>query len=767
MGVVRPGHRDARAGGGPSGIHLLGYLLLLLTGFQAGRMACSWGTLEPDQESPASQRAILNRIKRLEQLAEAAARGTPVSSSITRGAAELAARAASASSAAGGSSRAAARVSSHHAGSSSSGAKADPNCVDLEKQCPQWARGGECRKNAGYMGDKCPRSCDKCPEADPDPGPVDPATGCPANRRPFHVIQTADSSTYQQWQSRMMYYHFKKMVKVDPCTEMTGFTRLLNTFDGGCDDLCDEMPTFTVRRMVSGADKAGCDCDWRKVLDSPRCNCDASQANCDCPLDTLSCNFAQCGDLGFVVLNRPYGVLQFLLSPRFNELVKEEYVLIAETDHIYMRPLPNKATAQVPVGYQFGYMNAAEPKLCDAAKPYWADCSVVDPVGPSPVIIAVDQLRKLTPHWFALSMALKRDSAANAAYGWVLEMWGYTLAAARMHIRHKLWPNIQIEPASLWHCDESFTRANYYTFHYTYGLEYSMRGLPSARVGEWSLNKRNYMQHFPPKDLVPPPKCAGACAHKLHALFTEAASNLPNWPAGGKGTTGWVEPLTSPDFDASALAARAFLGTGPWLWRGRKFYFLGEGLLLADVSQGEGVAGSWHAASKGAAGGIIHLDVSLCGEICSITARAPDGPGESPSTFEAECHRRARGTSATSEARLDPPSYPRGAAAWAAALEGASPSLRQQIEGSGPWSWDGSHPMLFLARGLLKTPWGVGEWGFAQGGGAVYANFVGEEHTLAMGECNVFTAVRKRDGAKSEGKMRAVDADPAKCHIDG
>lgn len=64
------------------------------------------------------------------------------------------------------------------------------------------------------------------------------------------MIQTADSSTYQQWQSRMMHYHYKKQKAAHPCAEMGGFTRLLNTFDGGCDDLCDEMPTFSVRRMV-------------------------------------------------------------------------------------------------------------------------------------------------------------------------------------------------------------------------------------------------------------------------------------------------------------------------------------------------------------------------------------------------------------------------------------------------------------------------------------------------------------------------------------
>lgn len=175
---------------------------------------------------------------------------------------------------------------------------------------------------------------------------------------------------------------------------------------------------------MSGPDRAQCDCDWSKVLGSPRCLCDASLPSCDCPASLLACDLASCGDLGFVVLNRPYGVLQLLQSEHWRMRITEEYVILAETDHLYMRPLPNRATPTVPVGYQFGYMNAAEPKLCAAAQPYWQDCAAVDPVGPSPVIIHRETLAKLTPHWLALSMALKRDPAADRAYGWVLEMWG-------------------------------------------------------------------------------------------------------------------------------------------------------------------------------------------------------------------------------------------------------------------------------------------------------------------------------------------------------
>ena len=40
------------------------------------------------------------------------------------------------------------------------------------------------------------------------------------------------------------------------------------------------------------------------------------------------------------------------------ERITEEYVYIAETDHILLRPLPNLATPTVPAAFNFGYMIA-------------------------------------------------------------------------------------------------------------------------------------------------------------------------------------------------------------------------------------------------------------------------------------------------------------------------------------------------------------------------------------------------------------------------
>ena len=34
------------------------------------------------------------------------------------------------------------------------------------------------------------------------------------------------------------------------------------------------------------------------------------------------------------------------------------YVLILETDHVLMQPIPNEATPTTPAGFDFGYMHA-------------------------------------------------------------------------------------------------------------------------------------------------------------------------------------------------------------------------------------------------------------------------------------------------------------------------------------------------------------------------------------------------------------------------
>ena len=141
--------------------------------------------------------------------------------------------------------------------------------------------------------------------------------GCP-KRRPYHTVLTAQATVYQSWQARIMYFHWKKQAAAGgPCTDMTGFTRLVASEGGKPDGLEAEMPSFFVRQYTTA-------------------------------------EIARYGHFG--VLNRPFSVVQFADKGGF-EALQEQFVYIAETDHVLMRPLPNLATPDKAAAFSFGHMH--------------------------------------------------------------------------------------------------------------------------------------------------------------------------------------------------------------------------------------------------------------------------------------------------------------------------------------------------------------------------------------------------------------------------
>ena len=99
-------------------------------------------------------------------------------------------------------------------------------------------------------------------------------SACPPGRRPYHVIMTAASGNYQEWQSRIAYFHYQKQKRLHPCSDIGGFHRLFNNVGGKPDRMMDEIPTILVHQLGHG--------------------------RCD-----------EC-DHGFIVMNRPWGVLQLV-----------------------------------------------------------------------------------------------------------------------------------------------------------------------------------------------------------------------------------------------------------------------------------------------------------------------------------------------------------------------------------------------------------------------------------------------------------------------
>lgn len=134
-------------------------------------------------------------------------------------------------------------------------------------------------------------------------------------RKPFHVLLTATGQVYQQWQCRVMYYHWKKQRANDPagaCTEMTGFSRLVATPRGAPDGLEGEIPSIFVKEFDP----------------------------------SMQMRFH-----GYRVINRPHSVVQLIETPELWKRIEEDYIYIAETDHILMHPIPNLASLGSPMAY--------------------------------------------------------------------------------------------------------------------------------------------------------------------------------------------------------------------------------------------------------------------------------------------------------------------------------------------------------------------------------------------------------------------------------
>jgi len=378
---------------------------------------------------------------------------------------------------------------------------------------------------------------------------------CPG-RLPFHTLMTAQSSVYQQWQSRIAYFHWRKNAAAGGrCTDMVGFTRLCATEGGKPDGLEREMPTIFTTQLSE---------------------------------EVIAKHFH------FNVLNRPNSILQLLARADLREYLGSSYVLVMETDHVFMRPMPNLATETTPAAWVFGYMHA-NPSQDRIIQQYWPEGSSrsLDPVGPSPLLIHVDQLRTLAPKWMDFSLGLRATSEAESVMqGWVQEMWGYSIAAASLGIKHRLVHEMQIEASSLTrHVDADFD-TKFYIFHYTYGIEYRLSdGEPQGinQIGEWSLDKRHYGNDHPPRLLEEPPTNANAAAFWLLRAWNEASAGIPDWPASkSMGTVGWRrEKVTSAEMGVSTAAQK--VAGSRWGWGGdeNRLEFQAGGTLVTPWGEGK------------------------------------------------------------------------------------------------------------------------------------------------------------------------------------
>jgi hypothetical protein len=315
-------------------------------------------------------------------------------------------------------------------------------------------------------------------------------------RGTFHVLLTANDAPYQRWQSRVMYYQYEKLRREHPNSALGGFTRILHS--GHPDGLMDEIPTKIVNTLPPTV-----------------------------------------RDDGYVVLHRPYAFKQWL--ERFANDLEEEYVLMSEPDHLFVAPPPLLATRDKAVAFPFFYIAPNDPKFAPIVERFnevRAPKEAFKPIGSSPVMIHLDALKRVVPKWHELAVAMKRDKEADAAFGWVVEMWAYSIASAQVGVVHETIKHFMLQPPY----DKSMNvdGKEAYIVHYTYGDDYDKNGRFTPGVnqgaddlkneGGWHFDKRDFTNRAPRKgELTLPPANAGEAIRRTIEIILEAMDALPNW----------------------------------------------------------------------------------------------------------------------------------------------------------------------------------------------------------------------------------------------
>ncbi|KAJ7545137.1 hypothetical protein O6H91_09G108900 [Diphasiastrum complanatum] len=228
---------------------------------------------------------------------------------------------------------------------------------------------------------------------------------------------------------------------------------------------------------------------------------------------------------GYIVLNRPWAFVQWLEKAE----IEEDYILMAEPDHVIMKPIPNLATDEFPAAFPFFYITPKQHeevlrKFFPKAK---GPIINIDPIGNSPVIIKKSDLKKIAPTWKNVSMQMKDDPEADKVFGWVLEMYGYAVASALHGVQHILRKDFMIQPP--WDTE----LGDKFIIHYTYGCDYSLKGkLTYGQIGEWRFDKRSFTRGAPPRNLPLPPPGVPESVVTLVKMVNEATANIPTWREG-------------------------------------------------------------------------------------------------------------------------------------------------------------------------------------------------------------------------------------------
>jgi hypothetical protein len=312
-------------------------------------------------------------------------------------------------------------------------------------------------------------------------------------KQQYHVILPCDGRVYHEWQARVFYFWYLRIKSKKP-KNMGGFTRILHS--GKPDDWMHEIPTVIVHPLPEELEK-----------------------------------LAQ----GYVLLNRPYAVQQWVKN--FMGGIPEHFVLLAEPDHLFIRAPPLWATYNRPSAFPFFYLDTKgedSVKIIQRYNTKGVPLKNFFPVGPSPLMISKRQLGAIVDNWVSIAFDLKQDAEANSTWGWVSEMYAFSMAAAMTQPggvkAFNLRPEFMAQPP--WDTDlngKNGRRAA--IIHYTYSNDFDPEGtFTPAVIGKWHFDKRDYIHKYPLyRTKRPPPGCTNAATKLFIKCINIAARSLEGW----------------------------------------------------------------------------------------------------------------------------------------------------------------------------------------------------------------------------------------------
>jgi hypothetical protein len=197
-----------------------------------------------------------------------------------------------------------------------------------------------------------------------------------------HTVFSVDGSLYQRWQADLLAYSHRKVGQPGP------LTRLLSA---------DEPPTPFAGRTFH------------------------TRSYCPHP---VTGDYYHC-----------YNKVMALRAWLEQNPPEEEITLLLDPDCVFLKPLTGTVSRGHPCAQPVDFMDPVQyPELIEK---HCRNPEVVDAVG-VPILIHRDDLMTLIPLWAEKTEQIRNDprSLELIGGGWLAEMWGYTLAAADIGLRH-------------------------------------------------------------------------------------------------------------------------------------------------------------------------------------------------------------------------------------------------------------------------------------------------------------------------------------------